>query len=116
MYIELIYSGDAGEEIDSGLLYYTQSNQVFRVKAARNEVRSLLISRNQFATYLHRRMTLSRTNGTGWSQEVKKEAMKKEEEGHEVFEAPKLMPEPIDEERSCKWCYVSDACMLFRKV
>lgn len=27
-----------------------------------------------------------------------------------------LLPPPIDEERSCKHCYVGDACMLFRKV
>lgn len=27
-----------------------------------------------------------------------------------------LLPPPIDDERSCKWCYTADACMLFRKV
>lgn len=27
-----------------------------------------------------------------------------------------LLPPPIDDERSCKKCYVGDACMLYRKV
>lgn len=27
-----------------------------------------------------------------------------------------LLPPPIDDLRSCKWCYARDACMLFRRV
>ena len=27
-----------------------------------------------------------------------------------------LLPPPIDDERSCKKCYVGDACLLYRKV
>lgn len=64
-------------------------------------------------------MHLSRT-----SDRPKKYKKKQEEEDEfdEYFtpetevEQPLLMPEPIDSERDCKWCYASDACMLFRKV
>lgn len=31
-------------------------------------------------------------------------------------EGTALLPPPIDDERSCKWCYAADACMLYRKV
>lgn len=108
------------EVIDTGLLYYSQSNQIFRVQAARNEIRSLLITRNQFATFLHRRMHLSRTSDK--PKKYKKKQEEDEDEFDEYFtpeievEQPLLMPEPIDSERDCKWCYASDACMLFRKV
>lgn len=120
----------ADETIDSGLLYYSQSNHVLRVKAARNEIRGLLIARNEFATYLHRRMTLSTNGWPSSTQEAtpqptpkQEPAMSEDEEElwgdttieQDVEERP-LLPAPIDEERSCKRCYVADACMLFRKV
>ncbi|CEQ40945.1 SPOSA6832_02624, partial [Sporobolomyces salmonicolor] len=34
----------------------------------------------------------------------------------EEDEEPPLLPPPIDDERSCKKCYVGDACMLFRRA
>ncbi|KAM0786874.1 hypothetical protein ACM66B_002299 [Microbotryomycetes sp. NB124-2] len=58
MLYTLLMSDRYNEEIASGLLYYSQSNSVVRVQAARNELRGLIIARNEFATYLHRRMTL----------------------------------------------------------
>lgn len=79
-----------------------------------------MIARNEFATYLHRRMTLSKSND--WSPEVDtpptsttEGAVKSASEDEDV-NSRRLLPPPIDDARSCKWCYVSDACMLFRKV
>ena len=43
---------NADQRIESGLLYYTQTNSVIRVQAARNELRGLLIARNEMARYL----------------------------------------------------------------
>lgn len=64
-------------------------------------------------------MHLHRTSGERVPKE-KVELVEEEEEEDEFFpqevERPALMPAPIDDERSCKYCYVSDACMLFRKV
>lgn len=38
--------------VESGLLYYTQKNSVIHVQAAKNEVRGLIMSRNDMARYL----------------------------------------------------------------
>ncbi|GAA5861587.1 hypothetical protein JCM8547_008083 [Rhodosporidiobolus lusitaniae] len=126
------------EDIDSGLLYYTQGNEVFRVQAARNEVRGLIIARNDFATYLHRRMTLSPSGSPAASQKQKtpiksqEEKVAKEEDEDEdamwaeldeagtpsasQVEELALLPPPIDDEWACKKCYSRDACMLFRRT
>lgn len=126
------------------MLFYSQSNQVLRVKAARNEIRGLLLARNEFATYLHRRMTLSVNGWPGSTQsqtEVKREpdstpkvkaepddetalwggadeeaALWGDEEVVEPDEDRPLLPAPIDDERLCKRCFAVDACMLFRRV
>ncbi|GEM10851.1 DNA replication helicase Dna2 [Rhodotorula toruloides] len=142
MLYTLLMSDRFDEDVDSGLLYYTQSNEVFRVQAARNEIRGLILARNRFATFLHRRMTLTpagwvpQTQPTQASQppsglragECKAEAddegedealwgdvdvpVSSQVEGAELA----LLPPPIDDERSCKRCYVGDACMLYRKA
>ncbi|CDR35720.1 RHTO0S01e05644g1_1 [Rhodotorula toruloides] len=141
MLYTLLMSDRFDEDIDSGLLYYTQSNEVFRVQAARNEIRGLILARNRFATFLHRRMTLTPSgfvpptqasqSHPGSPRPVKDEpSIGKEEdeddalwgdadfpvssqvEGAELA----LLPPPIDDERSCKKCYVGDACMLYRKA
>lgn len=129
----------ADQDIESGLLYYTQSNEIFRVQAARNEIRGLIMARNGFATILNRRMTLSPSGGSASTQRstatvppTSQPTPKDEEEDEEaalwgevglppctadaVDAEPALLPPPIDDERSCKKCYVRDACMLFRRV
>lgn len=40
------------QPIESGLLYYTQSSDVIHVQATRNELRGLIVSRNDIARYL----------------------------------------------------------------
>ncbi|GAA5968485.1 hypothetical protein JCM11641_007653 [Rhodosporidiobolus odoratus] len=148
MLYTLLMSDRYDEEVDSGLLYYTQSNEVFRVQAARNEIRGLILARNRFATYLHRRMTLTPSGAPAASQvpplssqftagEEGAAADKAEEEdGSEEDDEDALwaamgtpctppssqagdlalLPPPIDEERSCRKCFVRDACMVFRKT
>ncbi|GAA5914570.1 hypothetical protein JCM5296_006275 [Sporobolomyces johnsonii] len=148
MLYTLLMSDRYDEDVDSGLLYYTQSNEIFRVQAARNEIRGLILARNRFATFLHRRMTLSPSRPP-FSQtqippreEIKVEATEEADvdmdddeaelwaamgtpkdmiggtppEEKEEDEEPPLLPPPIDDERSCKKCYVGDACMLFRRA
>ncbi|PRQ72091.1 AAA domain-domain containing protein, partial [Rhodotorula toruloides] len=113
MLYTLLMSDRFDEDIDSGLLYYTQSNEVFRVQAARNEIRGLILARNRFATFLHRRMTLTPSEDEDdalWGDvDV---PVSSQVEGAELA----LLPPPIDDERSCKKCYVGDACMLYRKA
>ncbi|BGP57825.1 DNA replication endonuclease-helicase Dna2 [Rhodotorula sphaerocarpa] len=49
------------QEVQTGLLMYTQSNDVFAVHRRENELRGLIMARNRFATHLHRRQTFSST-------------------------------------------------------
>ncbi|BGP10813.1 DNA replication ATP-dependent helicase/nuclease DNA2 [Rhodotorula toruloides] len=144
MLYTLLMSDRFDEDIDSGLLYYTQSNEVFRVQAARNEIRGLILARNRFATFLHRRMTLTPSGFVpptqpsqasqplpGSHRPVQDEPSvgKAEDEDDALWgdvDVPvssqvegaelALLPPPIDDERSCKKCYVGDACMLYRKA
>ncbi|KAJ3750860.1 DNA replication factor Dna2-domain-containing protein [Lentinula detonsa] len=78
-----------GIDVTSGLLYYTQSEEVVQVPASRNELRGLILGRNELAMYMKRRQT----NST------------------EPF-----LPPTIDDERTCKRCYSLDICMLYRKA
>lgn len=101
-----------------------------RVKAAHHELRGLVLARNEFATFLHRRMTLDKSDR--WCKKEDEEEGRGEEKkmGDDeaalwggqssqtvvVEEERQLLPPPIDEARFCSKCYVVDACMLFRKV
>jgi DNA replication ATP-dependent helicase Dna2 len=83
----------SGQEVGSGLLYYTQSDEVIRVVRGRHELRSLVQSRNSMAAFLMRRQT-----------------------GKGETPAEPLLPPTLDEERVCKKCYAVDGCMLYRRV
>ncbi|SGY77362.1 BQ5605_C005g03616 [Microbotryum silenes-dioicae] len=152
MLYTLLMTDRYDEAIESGLLYYTQSNEVLRIQPARNELRGLLIARNEFATFLHRRLSLSADktwlsstpkigdeDGEGPKPVVTLAAtvndvpassqMSASEAALWAVATPpsaadakpveledRLLPEPIDEARSCKRCYVRDACMLYRRA
>ena len=80
-----------GVQIPSGLLYYTQSEEVVRVPRGRNELRGLLDARNEMAAYMMRRVNPGK--------------------------APEpFLPPTINDEHACKKCYALDACMLYRKA
>ncbi|KAJ3830368.1 Dna2-domain-containing protein [Lentinula raphanica] len=78
-----------GIDVTSGLLYYTQSEEVVQVPASRNELRGLILGRNELAMYTMRRQTNS---------------------------SEPFLPPTIDDERTCKRCYSLDICMLYRKA
>ncbi|KAF7298895.1 DNA replication helicase [Mycena indigotica] len=85
-----------GAEVTSGLLFYTQSEEVVRVPATRNDIKGLIGIRNEIAGYMMRR---TKANGSRFTSEP------------EPF-----LPPTIDDERICKRCYNIDACMLYRKA
>ncbi|GAA5964056.1 hypothetical protein JCM3765_000884 [Sporobolomyces pararoseus] len=136
MLYTLLMSDLYNEEISAGLLYYTQSNEVYQVQAARNEIRGLIHARNRFASILHRRMNHSPQfieTSSNPIEPSQSQTLDAEEEalwaqlGSPVDNLPttsqvtsqedhSLLPPPIDEERSCKNCYVSDACMVYRRT
>ncbi|KAF8528420.1 Dna2-domain-containing protein [Hysterangium stoloniferum] len=82
-------------EVPSGLLYYTHSEELIRVPAARNEVKALLIARNELASYMMRKRILNDDS----DQHVQP-----------------LLPPTLDDGYKCKKCYVVNGCMLYRKA
>lgn len=70
------------------MLYYTQGKAV-QIPVSRNELRGLILGRNEMAMYMMRRQTNS---------------------------VERFLPPTIDDECTCKRCYSLDVCMLYRKA
>ncbi|THH05716.1 hypothetical protein EW145_g4595 [Phellinidium pouzarii] len=104
---------DVEEDIwaPSGLLYYTQSEEVIHVPAGWNELRGLIIARNELSGYLMRR---GRRKGEKRSKEGRD--AEKLELRDDRRTRPPFLPPTIDQERACGRCYVVNACMLYRKA
>ena len=96
----LLASDRYATHIPAGLLYYTQSEEVVKVPANRNEIRALLVQRNLLAGFVVRNQGRTRKGG---------------KKGEVDIEEP-FLPATIDNERVCGRCYALDACMLYRKV
>ncbi|KZT21167.1 Dna2-domain-containing protein [Neolentinus lepideus HHB14362 ss-1] len=93
-------------EVPSGLLFYTHTEEVVRVPAARLELKGLILARNEIACYMMQRHRMAG---------IKKEDRIVKESGETAgFES--FLPPTIDDERTCKRCYALDTCMLFRKA
>lgn len=108
MLYTLLMSERYGAEVPSGLLYYTQSEEVVRVPAARNEIRALMVMRNEMASYIMRRLrTTAYLSGLDDEDSEQPEA---------VADIEAFLPPTIDDNRTCGKCYVLDTCMLYRKV
>lgn len=90
-----------GTPVPSGLLYYTQSDEVVRVPRTVNEMRALIQKRNEMAGYFMRRA------GTDDKYSRKGPGLKDVED---------FLPPTINDARVCGRCYVVDTCMLYRKV
>lgn len=104
-------------DIPSGLLYYTQTDSLLEVAAAKPEVRSLLSGRNELAGYMSRKRILQERSKTkpsasqksaSGTQSVPLSAM-------DIEELP-VLPWTIDDPRECRSCYANEGCMLYRKV
>jgi DNA replication ATP-dependent helicase Dna2 len=125
MLYTLLLSERTSTPVPSGLLYYTQTEEVMEVPAARNEVKSLIGVRNSLAGWVSKR-------GRKWDKEEKERRerarleVKIDEEGEELIDSKSnetqevddgpFLPLPIDDERTCTRCYAIDTCMLFRRV
>ncbi|KAJ7095853.1 DNA replication factor Dna2-domain-containing protein [Mycena belliarum] len=94
-----------GAEVSSGLLFYTQSEEVVRVPAARNDLKGLIGARNEMAVYMARRI------GKFDHHKIGGNSGNMEPETVDSF-----LPPTIDDERICKRCFALDTCMLYRKT
>ncbi|EPQ30832.1 uncharacterized protein PFL1_01730 [Pseudozyma flocculosa PF-1] len=94
MLYTLMLSDRYGCDVQDGLLYYSKSGQLHRIRKSRNEVRGLIMGRNELAGYLVKR---EGDDGSG-----------------EDVTAP--LPPTIDNDHKCRRCYAVDGCMLLRRA
>nr|XP_031860000.1 uncharacterized protein CI109_004607 [Kwoniella shandongensis]KAA5527072.1 hypothetical protein CI109_004607 [Kwoniella shandongensis] len=90
--------------VPAGLLYYSQMDSILRVEAKPNEIRALIIARNELADWLSKKRRLPKAAlGDMPAKDV--------ENVDDVF-----LPSTIDHPRECRTCYAVDSCMLYRKA
>ncbi|OCF42705.1 DNA replication ATP-dependent helicase Dna2 [Kwoniella heveanensis CBS 569] len=107
MLYTLLMEDRYGVPVPAGLLYYSQLDSILRVEAKANEIRALIIARNELADWLSKKRSLPKAIPTdsyssGWSAV------------DDVEEA--FLPPTIDHARECKTCYAVDSCMIYRKT
>lgn len=113
MLYTLMMSDRYGTDVDSGLLYYTRSGDMHRVKRVRNEVRGLIVSRNEIAHWM---MRDGKDRGDGVQQNRQDASTEETAALLPVDEDNALLPATIDNERECNRCFVQNGCMLYRKA
>lgn len=118
MLYTLLMSERYKTEVPSGLLYYTQSEEVIRVPAARNEIRGLVIARNQMASYMIRRGKPRKRRTQPEGNKSSRVIPGVEDEIHEVEFEPEepFLPPTLDDARVCGRCYALNNCMLYRRA
>lgn len=87
MLYTLMMSDRYASDVDAGLLYYSKTSELHRVRTSPNEVRGLILGRNELASYTVKRNAVDR-----------------------------ILPPTIDDERKCTRCYVKEGCMLYRRA
>ena len=92
-----------GVPVPAGLLYYSQSDSILRVEAKHNEIRAIIIVRNELANYLSQKRKVPEAGSVT--------ATKPSDVEDAVF-----LPPTIDHPRECRSCYAVDSCMLYRKA
>ena len=122
----LLLSERYGEDVQDGLLFYSQSEDgsVVRVPRSRNEIKALIGVRNELASWSWRRVRKrkdAQLKGVDVRMDVdvaEKKAKTVQEADEEEEEGPiePFLPPPIDDERACRRCYTLDTCLLFRKT
>ncbi|GAK67711.1 DNA replication helicase DNA2 [Moesziomyces antarcticus] len=100
MLYTLMMSDRYATRVNDGLLYYSKSGEMHRISRSRNEVRSLIIGRNELAHYL-------RHNPSRLAKPDPEAAQ---------TDRVRVLPPTIDSEYKCRRCYAVDGCMLFRRA
>lgn len=83
-------------QVPSGLLFYTHSEELLNIAATKNEMKALIMTRNELASYLRRKRVLNSRESHG--------------------KTGPILPASLDDSYRCNKCYVVDGCMLYRKV
>lgn len=109
-----LFISKSHETAPGGLLYYTHNEDIILVPSAWNELRGLIKTRNELASYMVRRSGKQHTKASS-------SVSSQDSSDNNISTSDALTPEPflpptINQERMCGRCYVSDACMLYKKV
>ncbi|CAE6383406.1 unnamed protein product [Rhizoctonia solani] len=114
MLYTLLIAERYGVQTPTGILYYTQKDEIIQVHPARNEIRGLMVGRNELAASImyHRELKASETSdphapATPLTQPPTQPELA-------TFKNDIFLPPPIDENYQCSKCYVKDACVLYR--
>ena len=106
--------------VPAGLLYYSQLDSILRVEARPNEIRALIMARNEIAAWMTRKRRIPPTPSAGEAEvagsEMAISVSVKKNTATADMEDLALLPPTIDHARECKSCYAVDSCMLYRKV
>lgn len=104
----------------SGLLYYSQLDTILRVEARTNEIRSLIMARNELASHLNKKRKIRRApkvQDDGAANAATQSSQPIVSQIGEIGDIEdSFLPPTLDDERECQNCYAKDACMLYRKV
>ncbi|KAK6910521.1 hypothetical protein I203_104553 [Kwoniella mangroviensis CBS 8507] len=106
MLYTLLMEDRYGVPVPAGLLYYSQLDSILRVEAKQNEIRALIIARNELADWLSKKRRVPKPP-TSSSDDM----VKPIEDVEEAF-----LPPTIDHTKECRSCYAVDSCMLYRKA
>lgn len=111
--------------VPAGLLYYSQMNSILRVEAKVNEIRALILARNELASHLAQKRTVA-TSSTFDHPRGSAGVLQGDFDVSNARESPvkddlnlediPFLPPSIDNPKECRTCYAVDSCMLYRKV
>ncbi|KAJ2918121.1 hypothetical protein MD484_g2295, partial [Candolleomyces efflorescens] len=113
MLYTLLTSERYGVDVPDGLLYYTQTDTVVRVPRSRNELRGLIVARNELAGYMIKRIGREGDHKRRGGGEREREENQQDIEEVGMHAEP-FLPRPIDNEHACRKCFTIDTCMLYR--
>ncbi|CAE6465876.1 unnamed protein product [Rhizoctonia solani] len=118
MLYTLLIAERYGVQTPTGILYYTQKDEIIQVHPARNELRGLMIGRNELAaSIMYHREPKSSEPSEPHTPETPSEMPPTQPPTQLEFNSfndDGFLPPPIDENYQCSKCYVKDACVLYR--
>ena len=109
-----LFISKSHETAPGGLLYYTHNEDIILVPSAWNELRGLIKTRNELASYMVRRS--GKQHAKASSSVSSQDSSDNNISTSDASTPEPFLPPTINQERMCGRCYVSDACMLYKKV
>lgn len=119
MLYTLLMEDRYGLPVPAGLLYYSQRNTIVLVEARANEVRALIMARNELAEWMVRERS---SRKPAPAPPLVPPTIDSDDEfatPPEPQVAPLedvFLPETIDRPSDCTRCFSADVCMLYRKA